>query len=243
MSTIADEILMHYGIKRRSGRYPWGSGDDPYQHGRDLLGRIEELKKSGWSETPENIMNKFGMTTTQYRSMKAIAKNERRMLDVARAKSLKEDGKGASEIGKIMGVNESTVRSWLNEKSEARMTQAKNTANILRDLIETKGMIDVGTGVEIELGVSKEKLKEALTILEQEGYPVYTGGIPQVTNPGQQTNQKVICPKGTQHKEIYDYENVHTVHEYTSRDGGETFDKFVYPKSMDSKRLKIMHKS
>lgn len=24
-------FICHYGIKRRSGRYPWGSGDDPYQ--------------------------------------------------------------------------------------------------------------------------------------------------------------------------------------------------------------------
>ena len=34
-----DDILEHYGIKRRSGRYPWGSGDRPYQnsskHGSD----------------------------------------------------------------------------------------------------------------------------------------------------------------------------------------------------------------
>ena len=34
-----DDVLEHYGIKRRSGRYPWGSGDRPYQnsskHGSD----------------------------------------------------------------------------------------------------------------------------------------------------------------------------------------------------------------
>ena len=52
----ADIELAHYGMPRRSGRYPWGSGGDPYQHGsRDFLGRIEELKKNGWEETPENI--------------------------------------------------------------------------------------------------------------------------------------------------------------------------------------------
>ena len=27
-----DDALEHYGIKRRSGRYPWGSGDRPYQN-------------------------------------------------------------------------------------------------------------------------------------------------------------------------------------------------------------------
>lgn len=246
MNSIKEEILMHYGIPRRSGRYPWGSGDDPYQHGsRDLLGRIEELKKQGWTETPENIKKEFGLTTTQYRIEKSLAKDERRMLDVARAKSLKEDGKGATEIGREMGIPESTVRSLLNDKSEARMKQAQETANFIREQIEKKGMIDIGTGVERELNISKEKLKEALYILEREGYPVYKGGIPQATNPGQQTNQKVICPKGTKHSEIYQFDKIHPLNEdqYISRDGGKTFEKkFHYPESLDSKRLMIRYK-
>ena len=43
---IASEsnILEHYGTKRHSGRYPWGSGDNPYQHSGDFLSRVEELK-------------------------------------------------------------------------------------------------------------------------------------------------------------------------------------------------------
>ena len=243
MNQVAEEILMHYGIKRRSGRYPYGSGEDPYQHGRDLLGRIEELKKTGWTETPENIMKEFGLTTTQYRTEKSLAKDERRRLDVARAKSLKEDGLGATEIGREMGINESTVRSLLNDRSEARMNQARQTAEFIKEQIETRGMIDVGTGVERELNISKEKLQESLRILESEGYPIYLGGIPQATNPGQQTNQKVICPKGTEHKEIYNYDQVHSLKEYISRDGGESYEKkFHYPESMDSKRLMVRYK-
>ena len=244
MNPVAEEIdfLMHYGMPRRSGRYPWGSGDNPYQHSGDFLGRIEELKKQGWTETPENIKKEFGLTTTQYRTEKALAKDERRMLDVARAKSLKEDGLGYSEIGRQMGVNESTVRSWLDPNSEARMNQAKKTADFIRQQINEKGMIDVGTGVERELGISKEKLNQALYILEKEGYPIYKGGIPQVTNPGQQTNQMVICPPGTEHKDIYNFDKVHTLNDYISYDNGESFRKaFVYPESMDSKRLKIRY--
>ena len=243
MIPYEEDELMHIGMPRRSGRYPWGSGEDPYQHGRDFLSRVEELKKSGWTETPENIKETFGLTTSQYRIEKALAKDERRMLDVARAKSLKADGKGATEIGREMGIPESTVRSLLNENSEARMKQARNTADFIKKQIDEKGMIDVGVGVERELGISKEKLNEALYILEREGYPVYKGGIPQATNPGKQTNQKVICPPGTEHKEIYNFDKIHPLNEdnYASHDGGETFDKFVYPKSMDSKRLKIRY--
>ena len=233
--------LEHYGMPRRSGRYPWGSGDDPYQHSsRDFLGRVEELKKQGLSDT--DIAKSMGLTTTQFRTEKALAKDERRMLDVARAKSLRDDGKSPTEIGREMGVNESTVRSWLDTKSEARMNLAKETADFLRERVNDKGMIDVGTGVERELNISKEKLNQALYILEREGYPIYKGGIPQVTNPGQQTNQRVLCKPGTEHKEIYNFENVHTVKDYISRDGGDTYEKkFTYPASMDSKRLKIRY--
>ena len=242
MNHIAEEMLMHYGMPRRSGRYPFGSGDTPYQHNIDFLGRIEELKKEGWTETPENIEREFGLTTTQYRAEKAIAKSERRSLNVARAKSLLEDGKSFTEIGREMGVNESTVRSWLNEKSEARMKQARETADFIKSKVDEKGMIDVGTGVERELKISKEKLNEALYLLEREGYPIYNGRFAQVTNPGQFTTQRVICPPGTEHKEIYNLDQVHSLNEYISRDGGETYEKkFTYPSSMDSKRLMIRY--
>ena len=245
MNPVVDEmndILMHYGTPRHSGRYPWGSGEDPYQRTGDFLGRIEKLKKQGWTETPENIMKEFGLTTTQYRAQKALSKDERRMLQVATAKSLKEDGLGATEIGKKMGLPESTVRSLLDPKAEERMMQAKNTADFIRKQINEKGMIDIGTGVERELNISKEKLNQALAILESEGYPIYGGGVPQVTNKGQQTNIKVICPPGTEHKEIYNFANVHTLNDYISRDDGETYEKkFHYPSSMDSKRLKIRY--
>lgn len=239
----ADIELAHYGMPRRSGRYPWGSGGDPYQHGsRDFLSRVEELKKNGWEETPENIKKEFGLTTTQYRTEKALAKDERRSLDVARAKSLKEDGLGATEIGRKMGIPESTVRSLLNEHSEARTQQARKTADFIKEQIDKKGMIDVGTGVERELNVSKEKLNEALYILEREGYPVYNGRFEQVTNRGKFITQRVICPPGTEYKEIYDLENVHSLNEYISRDGGDTYEKkFHYPASMDSKRMQIRY--
>ena len=243
--SLADDILMHYGMPRRSGRYPWGSGDDPYQRTGDLLGRIDLLKSQGFSE--KEIAENLGMTTTQLRNEKALAKNERRALEVARAKSLKEDGIGATEIAKKMSeelgrsINESTVRSWLNEESAARMNKAKETADFLRQQIKEKGMIDVGNGVELELGVSKEKLNQALKILEDEGYPIYKGGIPNITNPGKQINQKVICPPGTEHKDIYNFDQVHSISDYHSADGGKTFDKFVYPKSLDSSRIMIRY--
>ena len=234
-----EEIVAHYGTPRHSGRYPWGSGDNPYQRTADFLGRIEELKKQGYSET--QIAKDFGLTTSQFRVQKSLATNERRAMDVETARKLLEENKGnVSEVARLMGKNESSIRSLLKTSSESRMSAAMNTANFLKDQIEKKGMIDVGAGVEHQLNVSPEMMKNALYILEREGYPVYQGRMEQVTNPGKFTTLKVLCPPGTKHKEIFEFDKVNSVEDYISYDGGETFKKgFVYPKSMDSKRLMI----
>lgn len=236
-----EQELEHYGMPKRSGRYPWGSGENPYQHSGDFLSRAETLKKQGLSET--EIAKSMGLTTTQYRTQKSLAKDERRALEVETAKGLRAKGYSLNEIAEKMGYNnDSSVRSLLNENSEARMNQARKTADFLKKQIDEKGMIDVGTGVERELNISKEKLNQALYILEMEGYPVYGGGVPQATNPGKQTNLKVVCPPGTQHKDIYNYDKINSVKDYISYDDGETFKKgFVYPESLDSKRLKIRY--
>lgn len=247
-----EEYLEHYGMPRRSGRYPYGSGDQPFQHSRDFLGRIDDLKKQNFTFTDETgktwtgdnaIAKSMGLTTSEYRRQVSWANYERRLLQVDTAKSLREDGLGYTEIGRKMGLPESTVRSLLNPKSEDRMNQAMETVNFLRKQLDEKGMIDVGTGVELSLGISKERLDMALDYLEKaEGCPVYKGGVPQPTNPGQQTNQRVLCLPGTKHSEIYNYENVKTIDDYVSHDGGDTYKKkFTYPESLDSKRLQIRY--
>ncbi len=245
-------VLMHYGKSKMdgapgpgSGRYPLGSGADPNQHRGDLLSRVQELKKDGMSE--KDIATALGFSsTTQLRTAYSNAKNERRAMQVASARAMLKDGKTQAEVARELGINESTLRSLLNERSEARTKAAQATADFLRAQIDEKGMIDVGTGVELELGVSREKLNQALAILEEEGYPMYGGGVPQVTNPGKQTNIKVICPPGTEHKEIYDFENVHTVTDYKCRqdeDGNDIFEPgFQYPASMDSSRLMVRYR-
>lgn len=244
MNHVAADILMHYGMPRRSGRYPWGSGENPYQHSGDFLSRIEELKKQGLTE--KQIADELHMSTTQLRAQKSLAKAERRSDLVATAKSLREKGCSYDEIAKQMGFkNDSSVRSLLNEDSEAKMKQARVTADYLKEVVDHKGIIDVGDGVERELNISKEKLDQAIEILKMEGYEVYGRGVPQVTNPGKQTNIKVLCPPGTEWKDVYaDTANIHSVMDYErmlTDDGTRIRDSFHYPESMSSDRLKIRY--
>ena len=249
-----DDYLEHYGMPRRSGRYPWGSGKDPYQHAVDFLGRVEELRKQGFTFTDEKgktysgdtaIAKSLGLSTTQFRTELGLANDERRSYDVARVKSLSTDNYTPTQIGKMMGINESSVRSLLNSESEARMKRAKATADILRKRMEEiapeNGLLDIGKGTERELNISKEKLDQAVYMLEREGYVVLGGRFEQPTNRGQFTTQKVLCPPGTKKSEIYELDRIKTIKEYITRDDGETFEKkFHYPASLDSKRLKVL---
>lgn len=269
MNQVAEEmkdILMHYGTPRHSGRYPWGSGENPYQRNGDFLSRVDELKGQGLSDT--EIAKAMGLTTTQFRTQRSLAKDERRALEVERAKALQSDGYNPSEIARMMGYNsESSIRSLLNSDSEARMNQARVTAENLKRQVDEHGMIAISAGTERYLGVSREKLEEALYILELEGYNHFGGGVPQVTNKGQQTNIRVLCPPDTPYKEItrtytdkngevhekvtkvsssiYDFDKVHPLEEVCdsiSYDNGDSFQKgFHYPASMNSERIQVVY--
>lgn len=236
-----DSVLMHYGVKRRSGRYPWGSGKEPYQHSGDLLARVNSLKKEGLTE--KQIAETIGLSTTDLRMQLRVANHERRALEADRARSLRDDGLSLNEIAREMGYkNDSSIRSLLNENTAASKNRAKTTADILKKEIEEKGFLDVGAGVELELGVSQQTLREALFILETEGYFVNGLGVPNPTNPKVQTTVVVAGPKDSTYQQAYaarDAGQINSVADYYSTDSGKTFKKTQYPASIDSKRVMI----
>lgn len=241
MDLVEEDILMHYGVKRRSGRYPWGSGDNPYQHGGDFLARVEELQRLG--KTEKQIADELHLSTTDLRMQVRVAKHERRALQADRARSLREDGKTLDEIASILGyANDSSVRALLNENTAANKNKAQATAEILKKELAEKGAIDVGTGVERQLGVSTGVLQEALFILETEGYNRYGVGIPQVNDPKKRTITPVISVPEIDQREVYqNLDLVKSVGDYHSTDGGESWDKREYPASIDSSRVKILY--
>lgn len=241
MDLVEEDILMHYGVKRRSGRYPWGSGDNPYQHGGDFLARVEELQRIG--KTEKQIADELHLSTTDLRMQVRVAKHERRALQADRARSLREDGKTLDEIASILGyANDSSVRALLNENTAANKNKAQATAEILKKELAEKGAIDVGTGVERQLGVSTGVLQEALFILETEGYNRYGIGVPQVNDPKKRTITPVISVPEIDQREVYqNLDLVKSVGDYHSTDGGESWDKREYPASIDSSRVKILY--
>ena len=244
-----DSILEHYGTKRHSGRYPWGSGENPYQRSGDFLSRVEELKKSGMKEKDilqtinDSLPEEYKMGATEFRMAQRRAIHERQQLKYDRARALSQDGLGPTEIGREMGLSESTVRSMLKNDKPDKYTRTKEIAETLRKEVDKKGMIDVSEGTNLVLGVSEGDLDDAIFVLEAEhGYQRYGVGIRQPTNINQQTNITVPAKPEYDQKYAYQHQNeIQSLGEYHSEDGGETFKKLQRPSSMSSDRVCIRY--
>lgn len=231
--------LFHYGTPRHSGRYKYGSGKDPNQHGTDFLSQYRQLHAKGLSD--KDIADGMGMTTTQLRARRSTESDAERADSIARATKLKDKGYSNIKIGEMMGANESTVRSWINQSKTDRVNATKNTADILKKNVDEKGFIDVGVGVERELNVSKTKLDTAVAMLKEQGYESFTIKVEQATNRGQYTTMKVLAPPGTTWKDVNSRKNeIQTINEY-SPDGGKTFQILQPPSNLSSSRIQIRY--
>lgn len=245
--TSESNILEHYGTKRHSGRYPWGSGDNPYQHSGDFLSRVEELKKKGLSEKEiletinDSLPDEYKMGLTEFRTARQKAGHDRKALEYDQIRALKDDGLGWKEIGDKLGMSESSVRSKYNNAIGEKASQAEKIAATLKEEVDKKGMIDISEGANQVLGVSESKLDEAAYILEAEyGYQRYGVGIRQPTNVRQQTNITVLAKPEFDQKYAYQHqEQIDSLGDYHSDDGGETFTKLQRPSSLDSSRVAI----
>jgi DNA-binding CsgD family transcriptional regulator len=181
--------LKHYGTPRHSGRYPWGSGDDPQQRNKSFLGTVDELKKKGLSDT--EIAKGLGMSLNQLRAKRSLENAEERKANIAQALRLKNKGMSNVAIGERMGVNESTVRSWLDPSLKERAEVTSTVSDMLKDTVDKKGYVDVGAGVERHIGISRTKLKTAIYQLQEEGYLVTYVPVEQL-GTGKKTSVMVL---------------------------------------------------
>lgn len=239
-----NEDLKHYGMPKRSGRYPWGSGEDPYQRAINFQGHIKELRKQGLSDV--DIARGEGITTTQLRARLATVTAEKRSAERAQALRLKNKGYSNVEIGKRMNINESSVRSLLDPILAERASITQITANMLKESVDQKRFIDIGAGVENTIGVSKTKLNTAIAQLQEEGYKVHHLNLEQVGMPGQFTILKVLGAPDTKWSEIR--KDVNLIQNITtfSDDFGRTFKTTELGLKpihyVDSKRIQIRYK-
>ena len=214
-----EDYIQHSGIAhdenppgRGSGRYPFGQGDRPHQHDWDLKARIAKYQADGLSE--KEIAKSLGLTSLSIKSgeQEGSVSRLRAEKEVATA-NVKADmlaevqwyynninpntGKNysRSEVARILGKNESSLRSLEASKSAQETSPIFKAADSLRSAVSKKGYIDIGSGVELELGVSSDRLNTVTELLKKEGYRVETIRIKQLQkNDGSETIMKVLCP-------------------------------------------------
>lgn len=227
---VYSEFLAHEGIKYKSGRYEYGSGENPYQHDPHRLSkRAASLRESGMSiddicnslgmsksqyiysiskelkakgKTETQIANELGITTTKLRANISIGDKEERLQKVETATKLKAKGMSNVAIGEKMGIPESSVRLLLDPSYKARAEALTATADALRDQMKTNKYLDIGKSSNIALGVSEDKLKKSVEILKEEGYEVMYLSVKQ-GGTGKNTSVKVLVPPGTDYQTLY----------------------------------------
>lgn len=236
MNRTEEEHLAHYGILRRSGRYPWGSGASESTRNRSFLDTIDMLKKDGMSET--EIARGFDITTTQLRAAKSIANAQQKQEKILAAQRLKEKGWSNVEIGRRMGINESSVRALLAPGEKDKADALQTTANMLKDQVAKKKYLDIGSGVENQIGITQNRLKNSVAVLQEEGYEVHNIKVQQV-GTGKFTTTKVLAPPGTTLSEIQrNRADIKLITDY-SDDYGRSFLGIQPPISVSSRRLKV----
>lgn len=239
---MSSDYLAHYGTPRHSGRYPWGSGDNPYQHNSEFLRTVKEMESKGKSE--KEIAAAFGMKTTEFRNKKSIYVNAEKVDNINKAMKLKDHGYSNTKIAEMMfdsTSKESTVRSLLKQGEKLKQDVCINTAKMLHDKVGSSNFIDIGTGTERELGITKTRLDVSVQILKESGYEVHSVKVPQINQKGQYTTTKVLCPPGTEWKDVQQHtEKIQSINEY-SHDGGTTFWAPEYPSSISSSRVAIRY--
>ena len=239
MKQGSESVLVHYGTPRHSGRYPWGSGKNP-QRNKNFLTRANELKEQGLSST--EIAKAFGYSTTQYRALYSMAVNEKKKEDMAKVQKLKEKGYSTMAIARETGFPESTVRNYLKPDYQARRDTASRIADVLKEQVEERPYLDIGEGVELQLGVSKEQLNTAVEMLKQEGYKKHRIGIRQVTDPSKELNVVVLTKGDVPYSEVKaNQEKISSPEGVKFEDYAETVKRMGAPENISSDRIKIRY--
>lgn len=235
--------LMHYGTPRHSGRYPWGSGDNPYQRNAAFRSHVLELRHKGMTDA--EIARGMGMTKSELIAAMSKAKNENRAEDVAEAKRLIAKGYSQSAAARRMGINESQVRNLLKEDIQVRANRTSELADDLKkDLAENGGYIDVGPGTEEYMQTTRYVLDNAVIQLKNEGYEVHNIKVTQA-GTGKDTTVKVLCPPGTQwaapQNNLQDIRVVNSPYDDTNNPSGRSSLGLERPVGIDPKRVMVRY--
>lgn len=243
-----DDYLAHYGILRKSGRYPWGSGGNSSGNkdldmANDFQRDLKRLRSEGYSDS--TIAKMFEMSTNELRANITISNIVRKQDQINTAEKLARTGMSNSAISREMfgtSSKESTVRGLLNEQSGRKKHELEVVADALRKRVdESSGYIDIGVGNEHHLRITKTKFDTAVAMLKTEGYVVESVSQPQATTQ-HSTRVRVLAKPGETWSSIS--QNTHKIESIKifSNDGGKTQNLWQEPLKLDPSRVDIKYK-
>lgn len=183
------DTLMHYGTKRKSGRYAWGSGEDSHQSekGSKFLADVDSYRAKGMKDT--DIAEKMGMNTTQLRNGITWANKEQRENLQRGVAELDKTGMSNTAMAEKLGTSEATIRNYRNKLKENpadkhQKMQLDEVSNAIKDGVDKTGYLDVGVGVERQLGVSRTKFNAVVNKLAaEEGYNIHEVYVKRLSDP------------------------------------------------------------
>jgi transcriptional regulator with XRE-family HTH domain len=225
--------IVHIGVKRRSGRYPWGSGGE-------LISTTERLSAKGLSE--KEIASGLGMSIQELRNQKSLAKAEQKEADRLNVIRQKERGMSIAAISRETNIAESTIRDLLKPAANLKFRIVQGIANKLREIIGKSRFVDIGEGSEVFMGVSETKLKNAVALLKNDGHKVYYLKQEQLGNPGKFTTLKVLGAPDSTWDELVANKDKIAIPEFHSKDKGLTFNDGGTINSMSSGRVLVKYK-
>lgn len=232
----AEDYLAHYGILRRSGRYPWGSGSTESARNKSYLDTINEHKKQGMSEA--EIARYYGFTTTELRAARSNALAQLTRERIIQTQRMHDHGMSNSAIARRQGRNESSVRADLEPGRLDRVDATQTTAKMLKDHVDKANYIQVGRGVDAQLGITQTRLNNAVAVLRDQGYEVHNIKVEQL-GTGKYTTMKVLAKPGTPLSEVQrNRADIKLPFSY-SEDHGRSFFGAQPPLSVSSRRLKV----
>ena len=236
---------------RGSGRHPWGSGKNPFQHDDSFYGQYKKYKAQGYTEKEiaEKLYcyNPYGKPSAKILKARLSEEtNSIRAKNRVEALKLYESGKGYTEIARIMGApNESTVRSWIDSAKKGNISKLQETANAMQKLADEKRFVDISSGAEHYLNTTKSNLDTAKEILKQRGYNVWTVKIPQLGTNHNTTVTALVPPDvtyGELQENKFNIKPVYKENRIVNEDGkivslGDLAKSKIH--SIDSSRVKI----
>lgn len=233
------EELLHYGIKRKSGRYPWGSGVEPYQSENWFISQYESLRDQGLNET--EIAAKLKMNTTELRNNITWARKEQREWLRSQVNNLKDTGISNVEIANKLGISEATVRNYKSDKKSHSQLQWEGITESIEKGVDNTGYLDVGVGVERQLGVSRTKFNAVVNqLVKENGYYVHEIYVKRLSDPSKYTTVKVLSKEPDTMKVTKNSDKIRPLNSW-SEDGAETIKNINKPQMVDLNRIHIRY--